>query len=97
MSRFSQSVAFKWCAEDLVSNADRALMNGHIDGAEYKKIRIMSDEDKLLYLESIVEQFEVHPLLNENDCLEQILFSYQLLYRNSTHYRIQKKSLYHHQ
>lgn len=60
MSRFSQSVAFKWCAEDLVSNADRALMNGHIDGAEYKKIRIMSDEDKLLYLESIVEQFEEH-------------------------------------
>lgn len=60
MSRFSKSVAFKWCAEDLVSNADRALMNGHIDGDEYKKIRIMSDEDKLLYLESIVEQFEEH-------------------------------------
>lgn len=60
MSKLSQSSAFKWSAEDLVSNADRALMNGHIDGDEYRKIRIMSDEDKLLYLESIVEQFEEH-------------------------------------
>ena len=60
MSKISQSSAFKWSAEDLVSNADRAFMNGHIDGDEYKKIRIMSDEDKLLYLESIVEQFEEH-------------------------------------
>ena len=60
MSKFSQSSAFKWSAEDLVSNADRALMNGDIDGDEYRKIRIMSDEDKLLYFESIVEQFEEH-------------------------------------
>lgn len=60
MSKFSQSSAFKWSAEDLVSNADRALMNGNIDGDEYRKIRIMSDEDKLIYLESIVEQFEEH-------------------------------------
>lgn len=60
MSKFSQSSAFKWSAEDLVSNADRAMMNGHIDADEYKNIRMMSDDDKLLFLEAMVEQFEEH-------------------------------------
>ena len=60
MNKISQNSAFKWSAEDLVSNADRAFMNGHIGAEEYKSIRIMSDDDKLFYLEGIVEQFEEH-------------------------------------
>lgn len=60
MSKISQSSAFKWSAEDLVSNADRAMMNGHINADEYKSIRMMSDDDKLLFLEAMVEQFEEH-------------------------------------
>ena len=35
-------------------------MNGHIDADEYKNIRMMSDDDKLLFLEAMVEQFEEH-------------------------------------
>lgn len=60
MNKISQNSAFKWSAEDLVSNADRAFMNGHISAEEYKSIRIMSDDDKLFYLEGVVEQFEEH-------------------------------------
>ena len=67
MSKISQNSAFKWSAEDLVSNADRAFMNGHISAEEYKSIRIMSDDDKLFYLEGIVEQFQEHLIESINN------------------------------
>lgn len=48
-------------------------MNGHISAEEYKSIRIMSDEDKLFYLEGIVEQFQEHVIESINNEIYSVI------------------------